>query len=125
MSEEAAAALLASTQKCSSVKTTMMRLVILVVEDNDDDFEIVRKELLKASFASECIRADSERSMLEALEHHPFDLVLSDYSLQGFDALGVLRILNSDFPHLPCIVVSGAIDEETAVNVIHAGAKDY
>ncbi len=51
--------------------------------------------------------------------------MLSDYAMPQFDALRALRLLREQSAHLPFIVISGSIGEETAVAAMRAGASDY
>jgi PAS domain S-box-containing protein len=48
-----------------------------------------------------------------------------DYKLPGFDALKGLAILKERSPDIPCIVVSGILNDETAMQCIRQGAADY
>src|SRR2546427_904168 len=56
---------------------------------------------------------------------HPWDVVLSDYSLPHFDAPAALAVVRATAPDVPFIVVSGSVGEDTAVAVMQAGAADY
>src|SRR5260370_13761473 len=63
--------------------------------------------------------------MRAALERQPWDVVLSDYVMPGFDALAALALLKEHSPGVPFIVVSGSVGEDTAVAAMKAGATDY
>jgi PAS domain S-box-containing protein len=52
-------------------------------------------------------------------------LIIADYHLPGFDAPGTLRILQECGRDIPCIVVSGMMGEDTAVEMMKSGAHDY
>ena len=54
----------------------------------------------------------------------PWDLVISDYSLPGLNALAAICIFKEIGPDIPFLVVSGAVGEETAVEVLKSGAHD-
>src|SRR4051794_4434575 len=53
------------------------------------------------------------------------DLILSDFTLPGFDGAIALLIANSRRPEIPFIFVSGTIGEERAVEALKCGATDY
>jgi sigma-B regulation protein RsbU (phosphoserine phosphatase) len=57
-------------------------------------------------------------------EFHP-DVVLADYSLPDFDGLSAVRLVRERDPDLPVILVTGVLGDESAVNLIKAGASDY
>ena len=60
-------------------------------------------------------------------ELHDFnpDLVLSDYHLPSFDGLEALSIVTKGAPDVPFILVTGALGEERAVEILKSGATDY
>jgi len=98
---------------------------ILVVEDSQEDFELLAHELRRAGIVGELKRIDTEEELDEALAGNALDLVLSDFRLKGFDGLAVLERVRTRAPDLPVVVVTGSIDEETAVACMRAGAADY
>ncbi len=53
------------------------------------------------------------------------DIILADYVLPGFDALGALRLLQESGLDIPFIVLTGAVSEETVVECMKRGAADY
>jgi signal transduction histidine kinase len=67
----------------------------------------------------------SRDELIAALEERTYDLVISDWSMPGFDALGALNVLRERNVDLPFIIVSGTIGEEAAVRALKAGASDF
>ncbi len=61
----------------------------------------------------------------EALTDYCPDVILSDYSLPGFDGIAAFRIKQRVCPDVPFIIVSGTIGEENAVELIKNGVTDY
>ena len=100
-------------------------LSILLLEDDAADQQIVEREVRKhvRQLALTWVtgRGDFER----ALRTFPFDLILADYKLPGYDGLAALELARKVAPRTPFIVVTGSLDEETAADVIKAGASDY
>ncbi len=99
-------------------------LNLLIVEDNVLDAELVVRELVRAGFAPEWRRVDTEAEFLEHL-HAGLDLVLSDYAMPQFNGLRALELLRASGLVIPFILVSGTIGEELAVNAMKQGATDY
>jgi PAS domain S-box-containing protein/putative nucleotidyltransferase with HDIG domain len=100
-------------------------LRVLFVEDSADDTELMLRRLRDGGFAPQWARVQTAAALREALTSERWDVALIDYNLPGFsgpDALGLAR--HAD-PDLPCITVSGTIDEDTAVATITAGTVDY
>src|SRR5437867_24150 len=100
-------------------------LRVLLVEDADDDAELMLRELKRAGIACRTQRVQSEAALRHALQQFSPDVVLSDHSLPQFSAHDALRVVRSERPTTPVIIVTGSLDEETAAEYIKAGAVDY
>ena len=100
-------------------------LRVLIVEDSATDAELMLRAIRQAGFAPVHDRVETAEAMRAALAGQAWDVVLSDYSLPGFDALGALALLRDTAPDVPFIVVSGSVGEDTAVAAMQAGAVDY
>jgi len=107
------------------MKCMAKRLNILLIEDNENDALLVIRQLEKSEYAIHVIRVETADEMSSALAVSNFDIVLSDYSLPQFNAMKALQILQSSGKDIPFIVSSGTIGEETAVQMMKAGAQDY
>lgn len=99
-------------------------LNLLLVEDSDDDALLILRELERAGVAVKHRRVQTRAELEKALVQTP-DIVLCDYSLPQLDAPTALATVRQVAPDVPFIVVSGTIGEETAVEVMRAGANDY
>jgi len=101
-------------------------LAVLLVEDSSDDARIILRHLRRGGYEPRWRRVQTAEGLAGALhEGAPWDVVLSDYRLPRFDVLEALGLVRRHDPDLPFIVVSGAIGEEMAVQVMRAGAHDY
>jgi PAS domain S-box-containing protein len=101
------------------------RLRLLLVEDNSNDAELILRAINGAGFEPICLRVQTAADCRAALSHEPWDVLVSDYSLPQFSAMGALQCLHERHLDLPFIVVSGTIDEESAVTILRAGAHDF
>jgi signal transduction histidine kinase len=99
-------------------------LTVLVLEDDPLDFEILEHSLNSAGLRTDCRRVDTEAEFVAQLKPG-VDVVLSDYSLPGWNALRALEIFRASRLDIPFIVVSGTISDEKAVECIRLGAADY
>ncbi len=100
-------------------------LNLLLVEDAEDDAVLTLRELSRGGFEvhHRCVHdADSLRA---ALAEEAWDLVISDYHLPGFSGEQALELVRASGRDIPFIIVSGAIDQESAVAMMRAGAHDY
>jgi signal transduction histidine kinase len=100
-------------------------LRILMLEDSSDDAELAERELRKAGICFIAMRVETREAFNRALdEFHP-DVILSDYKLPNFNGVAALEIVRRDHPEVPVIMVTGALTDIAAVELIHSGAKDY
>jgi signal transduction histidine kinase len=99
-------------------------LVALVLEDDPGDFEILEHALVQAGFRTDCRRVDREADFVAQLTPE-IDVVLSDYTLPGWNALRALELYRASRLEIPFLVVSGTISEEVAVECMRQGASDY
>ena len=100
-------------------------LRVLIVEDSPDDAELMLIELRRGGFDPSWQRVESAAALRDALAHEPWEVILWDYTLPGFDAMAALALLTQTAEDLPFLVVSGTIGEEQAVQLMKAGADDY
>jgi PAS domain S-box-containing protein len=100
-------------------------LRILIVEDLPSDVELVMHEINKSGIEFTSRVVDEEQPYLEALDDFQPDIVLSDYSMPLFDGMAALRLCQKHAEGTPFIMVTGSMNEETAVECMKAGASDY
>jgi len=102
-----------------------MAVRILLLEDSDADAELVEVELRRAEldFTARRVvtRPDFERALRE---FHP-DIIVSDHQLPQFSGVAALELARARAPYAPFILLTGSLDEETAVEYMKAGAADY
>ena len=98
---------------------------VLLVEDVAEDADLIVRELRRSGLSLETRRVDSAPAYEQALAEFAPDLILSDYTLPGFDGPEALRIAQRQRPDTPFIFVSGTIGEERAIETLRHGAVDY
>ena len=104
----------------------MNSLRVLLVEDDEADAELIFREIKRGGYvvkASQIVSTETE--FAAALSKEQWDVVLSDYNLPGFGATTALRIMKEQGVNCPFMVVSGAIGEESAIDLMLAGAEDF
>ena len=97
------------------------RYKILLIEDNELDQMAFKRFIAGNAIPYDCTVAGSVTEAKHILAENQFDIIVSDHSLGDGTAIDVLRSAQN----APVIVVTGAGDEETAVNAWKAGAYDY
>ena len=104
----------------------MKALHVLLIEDSERDAARLSMELRRGGFAAEITRVETgARLREELLRGATFDVVICDYVLPAFSAPEALQMVRDAGLDLPFIVVSGAIGEEIAVEMMRSGAHDY
>jgi PAS domain S-box-containing protein len=101
-------------------------LRVLLIEDYEADALLLERFLTRAGYAVQARRVQTADELRGALaEPNSIDLVLADYTLPSFGARDALAIIQKIGVEIPFIIVSGTIDEVSAVNAMRAGAHDY
>ncbi len=101
-------------------------LNVLLLEDEPLDAELLTETLRRSPDVRVLIRWVSDEAAYEsALAEGGFDVVVSDFSLPGFSGPEALARAQQVLPDTPFIIVSGAMGEEIAVEMLKAGATDY
>lgn len=100
-------------------------LKILFVEDYPADAELAQQILAKEGITFQSRIVENETDFINELENFAPDVIISDFALPKFDAMQVLKITLDRKPETPVILLTGSIDEATAVECIKTGAMDY
>lgn len=100
-------------------------LKILFVEDMAADYELALHELEKNSINCMHMRVENSEDFEKALKEFSPDIVISDYSMPQFNGMEALKISKEYDKLLPFIILTGTLNEETAVDCMKAGANDY
>jgi diguanylate cyclase (GGDEF)-like protein len=104
---------------------TQLTLRVLLAEDSPPDAEMALRELKRAGLRVAHRIVDSEEPFVQALRAFGPDVILSDFSMPGFDGMEALRLARDMVPETPFIFVSGTLGEEYAVRALKNGAWDY
>lgn len=98
---------------------------LLHLEDSLSDAELIGMLLHREWPDCRITHVADVDDYLSALKRGGFDLILSDYTLPGFDGLSALALARSNCPATPFLFLSGTIGEERAVEALRRGATDY
>ncbi|MGH7996242.1 MAG: response regulator [Opitutaceae bacterium] len=99
-------------------------LRILLLEDSAAHVELTEHVLRHSGLDVSFVAVD-QRAAFETELRRPPDLILSDYSLPGFDGSAALQIAKQLAPDVPFIFVTGTLGEEVAIETLKQGATDY
>src|SRR5450432_2950137 len=104
------------------MKTSMR---ILNLEDNANDAELNNTALSARWPECQLVRVKTQDDFVAALGDGGFDIILSDYTMPGFDGQQALALARERRPEIPFLFVSGTIGEDTAIEALKNGATDY
>ena len=98
---------------------------ILLLEDNPADAELIEDELRQSlsDFVLKWVVTEEDFTK-ELLEYCP-DIILSDYDLPRYNGALALADAGRLCPDVPFILVTGAVTEDRAIEILTNGAKDY
>lgn len=96
-------------------------LRVLFVDDDLVDRMAFDRFVKRGRLPYACVLADSAQAARKHLASECFDIVITDYSLTDGTCLDLL----GEFKNVPFIVVTGTGSEETAVEAMKLGARDY
>ncbi len=103
---------------------------ILLVEDDEMSAELMidQLKLIDMCFYDDTsfTIAKNKQQFKEYVDRQDFDIILSDFNLDiDFNGLDVIHYLQSINIDKPIIIVSGAIGEENAADLMKNGASDF
>lgn len=98
-------------------------LEILVVEDNLALQQAVQELLQRAGYATTGV--DNARKALQKLQQQFFDLVISDYKMEGMNGLELLKEIKKNWPATEVLIITAYGTISKGVEAIKCGAFDY
>ncbi len=97
---------------------------VLFLDDAATDVDQIRLELEREGLPVSVHRVASEADFRSALEAFALDVVLSEHSITGFDAIRAMPLLAAARPTAPMIVVTNAVGVPMSVALLRAGVED-
>jgi diguanylate cyclase (GGDEF)-like protein/PAS domain S-box-containing protein len=96
-----------------------------LIDDDPRDVELALRSLRAAGFLVTWEHVQKLDGVLQAVHSRLWDVILSDHAMPDFSSRDVLALLASLERPAPLIIVSGAIGEQEAVDLLHRGAASY
>lgn len=101
------------------------KLRILFAEDLETDFELAVRTLKKADIDFIFELVETKDAFEKAIKTFLPDIIISDFSMPTFDGMSALKIAKAFDPRIPFIILTGSMNEQTAVSCMKEGANDY
>jgi len=106
-------------------ETVKLPIQVLHLEDNEIDRILVQDMVQADGLDCKFVAVQTRANFESELKHQKYDLIISDYTLPGFDGLSGLAMAHMLSPKTPFIFFSGTIGEEFAIKSLKMGAVDY
>ena len=97
---------------------------ILLVDDEPAILVSIDTTLQMAGM-NHILTCSDSREVPGILEEHPIDIILMDLNMPHVGGEDLLSRISREKPDIPIIIVTGAMDVETAVRCMKTGAFDY
>ncbi len=101
------------------------RLKLLHLEGIPKDAELVGIELKKVKNQFEILVVNNKLAYIEALTHFAPDLILTDHNTPNFCSTEAIKMAKINGIDVPIILITSAICDEKAVEILKQGATDY
>jgi PAS domain S-box-containing protein len=99
-------------------------LRVLHLEDNPHDAALIADGLRSEGIPAEITRVEDRDSYVKGLEQGSFGLIISDYTMPGFNGTSALTLAREKCPTTPFIFVSGTLGEDVAIESLKKGAAN-
>ncbi len=93
--------------------------------DDEESILLAIDTTLRMAGMNNVITCQDSRKVMEILDQTLIEVMLLDLNMPHIDGEDLLARITKDFPGIPIIIVTGAVDVETAVRCIKVGAFDY
>jgi PAS domain S-box-containing protein len=100
-------------------------VTILHLEDSPYDAALILDQLERGDLAYTMTHALNRADFESAIEQQRFDIILCDHKVPGYCGFDALDFAKRHQPLVPVIILSGALDDDQAVQSLKHGATDY
>ena len=102
----------------------MISVKVLLVGDSAAEGDRLLEALRRGGYSPSSERVRTRGEMEAAIARDTWDVILTDYKLEHFDAFAAIAVVKEREVEVPILIVSEEIGEETAVKAIKAGAHN-
>ena len=96
---------------------------VWVIDDDKSIRWVLEKALKKADM--EVVTFENGDQLLNKLDAHQPDAILSDVRMPGIDGFELLKLIKEKYSDLPVIIMTAHSDLDSAVSAYHRGAFEY
>lgn len=97
----------------------------IMIVDDEEIILITMETMLQMAGLNNTITCQDSRKVMNLIDTHQAGLILMDLNMPHIEGEALLGKISKEYPDIPVIIVTGAIDVETAVRCMKTGAFDY
>jgi CheY-like chemotaxis protein len=98
---------------------------IVFVEDVPAEAALVVQALQRGGLTFQMQRVETREDFLRALASDPPDVILSDHGLPEFDGFAALAVAHKEYPRVPFLFVTNALQRDMEIEKLAPGVTDY
>jgi PAS domain S-box-containing protein len=98
---------------------------ILLIEDNPGDIRLIQVLLQQTGARFQIVVARTLAEGLSQLNRSAFEIILLDLTLPDSHGIESVIRVTQGLPSCPIVVLTGDVDETTAIQALRQGAQDY
>lgn len=98
-------------------------LRVLLVEDSERDAALLKLYLRRGGYDAHVQRVDTRPELHAQLQAGPWDIVVSDFNLPGFDAFAAVKAVKESGGDIPFVVLSGDYSLTAIEGITGAGIR--
>ena len=99
---------------------------ILLLENSNVQAKTILQLLRNGENNISVLIAENRKSYIELLNDNAIDIIICNHVLpEGFNSLEAMRIAKNIYPNIPCILLSGSINDDFAIELLKEGFDDY
>jgi len=100
-------------------------ITVLHLEDSSADAILVRRQLIRDLPGAQIRWVETETAYKRALANEEIHVVLSDFSMPGYDGIAALDYARANYPRIPVIMLSSTEDPKIIRAALRSGAADF
>lgn len=97
----------------------------IMIVDDEASILLAIDTTLQIAGINNTITCQDSRQVMDLMADQQIETILLDLNMPNIDGHRLLNDVRREYPDIPVIIVTGAVDVETAVRCIKAGAFDY
>ena len=99
---------------------------ILLLDNSQTQTELISQLLKNSEYSTSILIAGDRKSYVDLLDKNKVDVIVCNHILpEGFNSLEAFRIAKNIYPNILCILLTGSIADDFAVEILKEGFDDY